>query len=81
MVKTMINIIKSYFKKEKYYVIITDNSLYIKNYKKVIYIEDSEVLIEMPKMIIEVTGSSLILKKIIGHDLAINGTIESVKYL
>lgn len=81
MVNNMLDIIKSYFKKENYYLILTSTSLYIKNYKKLINIDESEVIIEIGNKVIKIKGSNLTLKKTIGKDASINGIIESVKYL
>lgn len=81
LVKNMLDILKSYFKKEKFYIIITNNSLYIKNYKRLINIDENEVLVELMSNIMKVNGNNLILKRTVGKDLVINGNIESVKYI
>lgn len=81
MVNNMLDIIKSYFKKENYYLIFTSNSIHIKNYKKIINIDESEVIIEISNKIVKIKGNNLTLKKTIGKDATINGLIESVKYL
>ena len=77
----MLDIIKSYFSKEDFYLIITNNNLYIKNYDKVINIEPTEILININNQLLKVIGKDLILKRIVSKDLAINGKIESVKYI
>lgn len=77
----MLDIIRSYFKKENYYLILTSSSIYIKNYKRIINIDESEVVVEIGNKILKLKGSSLSLKKTIGKDASISGIIESVKYL
>lgn len=77
----MLDIIKSYFNKEEYYIILTYNNLYIKNYTKVIDIAEQEILIDIQGKIIKITGHELTLIKIVSNDLSIKGFIESVKYL
>lgn len=77
----MLDIIKSYFSKEDYYIIVTNNNLYIKNYTKVIDINETEALIDIHNRILKITGQNLTLIKIISNDLSIKGLIESVKYL
>lgn len=77
----MLDIIKSYFKKEKYYVILTQTSIHIKNYNKIINIDECEVIIEISNKRIKIKGSNLSLKKTIGRDALISGDIESVKYI
>lgn len=77
----MLDIIKSYFNKEDYYIIVTNNNLYIKNYTKVIDINETEALIDINNRIIKITGKDLTLIKIVSNDLSIRGTIESVKYI
>lgn len=77
----MLDIIKSYFNKEDFYLIITNNNLYVKNYNKIINIEPTEILININNQLLKVSGLNLTLKKIVNNDLAINGKIESVKYI
>lgn len=77
----MLDIIKSYFSKEDYYLIVTNNNLYIKNYTKIIDINDKEILVNINNRIIKINGENLTLIKIISKDLSIKGSIESVKYI
>lgn len=77
----MLDIIKSYFSKEDYYLIVTNNNLYIKNYTKIIDINDKEILVKINNRIIKINGENLTLIKIISKDLSIKGSIESVKYI
>lgn len=77
----MLEIIKSYLKNENYYLILTSSSLYIKNCNKIVNIDENEVIAEINNKLVKIKGSNLTLKKTIGKDIQVNGTIESVKYL
>lgn len=78
MVNNMFDIIKSYFSKEDYYIILTKKYLYIKNYSKIINIEEKEILIEIDSKIYKIKGDNMMLTKSISKDLAIKGSIESI---
>lgn len=77
----MFNILKSYLDKEKYYIIIMTNSIYIKNYNKIINIEDKEILIDIDNNIYKISGNNFILKKSILNEIRISGYVESVTKL
>lgn len=77
----MFDILKSYLDKEKYYIIVMPNDIYIKNYSKIINIEDKEILIEIDSKIYKIVGANFILKKSIVNELKISGTVESVKVI
>ncbi|MCH5166460.1 MAG: YabP/YqfC family sporulation protein [Erysipelotrichales bacterium] len=77
----MLDIIKSYFNKEDFYLIITNSNLYIKNYNKIINIEPTEIIININEQLLKINGQNLTLKRIVSKDLVVNGTIESVKYI
>ena len=58
LVNNMFDIIKSYFSKEEYYIILTKNYLYIKNYTKIINIEENEILLEINSKIYKIKGDN-----------------------
>ncbi len=77
----MLDIIKSYFNKETYYIILTSNAVYLKNYNKILNIDSEEAVVEINGRILKITGEDLVLNKIVSKEAAIKGKIESVKYL
>ncbi len=77
----MFDIIRSYIDKEKYYIIILSNGLYIKNYQKLININATEIILEIDKNIYKIKGSNFILTKSIDKELMIKGSVESVNRL
>lgn len=81
LVNNMLDIIKSYFNKETYYIILTSNAVYLKNYNKILNIDSEEAVVEINGRILKITGEDLVLNKIVSKEAAIKGKIESVKYL
>ena len=77
----MFDIIRSYIDKEKYYIIILSNGLYIKNYQKLININAEEIILEIDQSIYKIKGSNFILTKSIDKELMIKGSVESVNRL
>lgn len=74
----MLDIIRSYFKDEKYYIVLFTDGVYIKNYNNILSLNDTEALINMGDFIYKIKGKGFILSKTIGKELTINGKIESI---
>lgn len=74
----MFDIIRSYFKDEKYYVVLFNDGIYIKNYNNILSLTDNEVLVNINESIYKIKGKNFILSKTIGHELVVNGNIESI---
>ena len=74
----MFDIIRSYFKDEKYYVVLFNDGIYIKNYNNILSLTDNEVLVNINESIYKIKGKNFILSKTVGHELVVNGNIESI---
>ncbi len=74
----MFEILKSYLKKESFYIVLLKSGLYIKNYTKLIGINEEELLIEINQVLYKIKGKDMILTKTVGQELAIKGSIESI---
>lgn len=75
----MFDIYKSYFNKEKYYIILTNNTFYIKNYHKIINIDEHELNILLDNKSLRINGEHLLVKKNVDKELLLQGSIESIK--
>lgn len=75
----MFDIYKSYFNKEKYYIILTNNTFYIKNYHKIINIDEHELNILLDNKSLRISGEHLLVKKNVDKELLLQGSIESIK--
>lgn len=74
----MLDIIKSYISNKKYYIIMMNDSFYIKNYDRLINITANEVLVEIAGSLYKCTGSDLTLTRSLDRELEIKGIIESI---
>lgn len=74
----MLDIIRSYFKDEKYYLVVFSDGIYIKNYDNILSLDDHEIIISIDSEIYKIKGSKFILSKTVGRELMINGVIESI---
>lgn len=77
----MLDIIKSYVKDEKYYVVIMEKGVYIKNVENLISVRDEEVLLRIDKHIWKITGSNFVLTKSMGREISIAGHVEGFNQL
>ena len=59
----MFDIIRSYFKDEKYYVVLFNDGIYIKNYNNILSLTDNEVLVNINDSIYKIKGKNFILSK------------------
>lgn len=74
----MFDIIRSYFKDEKYYVVLFNDGIYIKNYNNILSLTENEILVNINESIYKIKGKRFVLSKTVGHELVVNGCIESI---
>ena len=74
----MFDIIRSYFKDEKYYVVLFNDGIYIKNYNNILSLTENEILVNIIESIYKIKGKHFVLSKTVGHELVVNGCIESI---
>jgi phage antirepressor YoqD-like protein len=74
----MIDTIKSYLDKSTYYIINTNDMIYIKNYSKLITIDQNKIIFLVKNTKYVITGNNFILKKHIDKEMIINGNLESI---
>ena len=74
----MFDIIRSYFKGEKYYVVLFNDGIYIKNYNNILSLTENEILVNINESIYKIKGKHFVLSKTVGHELVVNGCIESI---
>ena len=79
MVIYMLEIFKSYLKKEEYYIIIYSNYVYIYNYKEIKKFTDKHISLELNKLKVNIHGNDLLITKMETHELLIKGDILKVE--
>lgn len=75
----MLDIIRSYFKDEKYYIVMFNDGVYIKNYNNILSLTEDELLININDILYRIKGKNFILSKTVGKELTVNGSIESIE--
>ena len=75
----MLDIIRSYFKDDKYYIVMFNDGVYIKNYNNILSLTEDELLININEILYRVKGKNFILSKTVGKELTVNGSIESIE--
>lgn len=75
----MLDIIRSYFKDEKYYIVMFNDGVYIKNYNNILSLTEDELLININEILYKIKGKNFILSKTVGKELTVNGSIESIE--
>ena len=75
----MLHIIRSYFKDEKYYIVMFNDGVYIKNYNNILSLTEDELLININEILYRIKGKNFILSKTVGKELTVNGSIESIE--
>lgn len=75
----MFDIIKSYFDKEEYYIILLNDRLLIKNFKKIYELTDYGLIIEIGSNTYRISGNSISLVKNYHKDLELVGNFEAIE--
>ena len=77
----MLDIFKSYLKKEEYYVILYSNYIYIYNYNEIKKFTDTFICLELNKFTLNIIGNDLLITKMEKNELLIKGNILKVERL
>ncbi|MBQ3021031.1 MAG: YabP/YqfC family sporulation protein [Bacilli bacterium] len=75
----MIEIFKSYLKKEDYYIIIYSNYIYIYKYLDILKFSDKLIKLKLPNLIVVISGNDLLITKLQENELLIKGNINKVE--
>ena len=72
----MFEIFKNYLKKEKYYIILYSNYVYVYRYVDIIKFTDKYISLKLENMILNIYGIDLLIVKLEKEELLIKGNIN-----
>ena len=75
----MFEIFKNYLKKEKYYIILYSNYVYVYRYIDIIKFTDKYISLKLENMILNIYGIDLLIVKLEKEELLIKGNINKVE--
>ena len=75
----MFEIFKNYLKKEKYYIILYSNYVYVYRYVDIIKFTDKYISLKLENMILNIYGIDLLIVKLEKEELLINGNINKLE--
>ncbi len=75
----MLEIFKNYLKKEKYYIILYSNYVYVYRYEDIIKFTDKYISLKLENMILNIYGIDLLIVKLEKEELLIKGNINKLE--
>ena len=75
----MFEIFKNYLKKEKYYIILYSNYVYVYRYVDIIKFTEKYVSLKLENMILNIYGIDLLIVKLEKEELLIKGNINKLE--
>lgn len=75
----MLEIFKNYLKKEKYYIILYSNYVYVYRYVDIIKFTDKYISLKLENMILNIYGIDLLIVKLEKEELLIKGNINKLE--
>ena len=75
----MFEIFKNYLKKEKYYIILYSNYIYVYRYVDIIKFTDKYISLKLENMILNIYGIDLLIVKLEKEELLIKGNINKLE--
>ncbi len=75
----MFEIFKNYLKKEKYYIILYSNYVYVYRYIDIIKFTDKYISLKLENMILNIYGIDLLIVKLEKEELLIKGNINKLE--
>lgn len=76
----MLDRVKDYIKDEEFRMTIFKNRVHIVNYQEVLSLEPSRVSVQIENKRMILKGTKLIVKKLLDHEILIQGEIHSVEW-
>lgn len=75
----MFEIFKNYLKKEKYYIILYSNYVYVYRYVDIIKFTDKYISLKLENMMLNIYGIDLLIVKLEKEELLIKGNINKLE--
>lgn len=75
----MFEIFRNYLKKEKYYIILYSNYVYVYRYVDIIKFTDKYISLKLENMILNIYGIDLLIVKLEKEELLIKGNINKLE--
>ena len=75
----MFNKVHRYLNDEEFRFIYHEDKIYITNYKRIIVLEDNYISFQSKNKTITITGTNLILKRLVDKDMLIKGNITKIE--
>lgn len=76
----MLDVINNALKNEDYYICLYQNKVYIYNYIEITNFNNNMIKVSIKNNFIKINGKSLHIKKMVNHELLIEGIISGVSY-
>ena len=65
---------------KNYFISIYDNYIYVFNYTELEVLTNNKIVLKLPSFKLEITGSDLIITKMLKNELLIKGTLVKVGF-
>lgn len=75
----MFDKVHRYLNDEEFRFIYDEDKIYITNYKRIIVLEDNYISFQSKHKTITITGSNLVLKRLVDRDMLIKGEISKIE--
>ena len=76
----MLKSLNKYIKNNEFSVNILDNLVDINNFIDIIVLESNKIVLSIPKGILRIYGNDLTIKRLLDHEILINGNIYSLEF-
>ena len=72
--------LRNYIYNKKFQLYIFENKINILNYKDIISFTDNKLIIDINKKLIDITGSNLVISRLLDDELLIEGNILNIEF-
>ncbi len=76
----MLKSLNKYIKNNEFSVNILDNLVDINNFIDIIVLESNKIVLSIPKGMLRIYGNDLTIKRLLDHEILINGNICSLEF-
>lgn len=81
MINIFIKYLKSFFKNENSYIVVTSNMIYLYYYSEIVSIKDTNIIIKINQQKLNISGIDLKITMLMNQELEIQGIFNSIEVI
>lgn len=76
---SLIHKVRNYLIEDEFMINIYNNQIHLMNYESIMHFDSTKVLIKCKEKVVSITGSNLVVTKLLDNEILISGVIKGLE--